>query len=336
MAFYDGNKLLNLKDLDKKQPEIFLCSGNRTGGKTTYFGKYLLDCYFKKGMRFGLQVRNVKELDDIAEQFFKDITGLFYPNISWGQKRSSFGQYLIINDEVAGYAWALKHAKEIKKKSHLLSDCAHYLMDEFQGGPYLKTEISDFISIHTSIARGQGKQVRYVPVYMLSNKLSLLNPYFVALGISARLKKDTKFLRGHGWVMEQNYNESAYLAQQESAFIQAFSDVEDGAQMVYLEDNENFIERPKTPGRYLCTLVCDDLSIGLTEHHVEGIVYASKRFDPSFPLKFTASVTQHSANKILINRSFALYEDLRKYFEMGLFRFSDAQTKGAILQLLSY
>lgn len=36
MAFYDGAKLLSLKDIDGNTPEIYMCTSNRNGGKTTY------------------------------------------------------------------------------------------------------------------------------------------------------------------------------------------------------------------------------------------------------------------------------------------------------------
>jgi hypothetical protein len=92
------------------------------------------------------------------------------------------------------------------------------IFDEFQSesNHYCSDEIKKFISIHTSVARGQGEQVRYVPVYMLSNPVSLINPYYVELGISNRLRDDTKFLRGHGFILEQGFIDSASVAQKES------------------------------------------------------------------------------------------------------------------------
>ena len=38
--FYDGTKLLSLKDLNGNTPEIFMCTTNRSAGKTTYFNRY--------------------------------------------------------------------------------------------------------------------------------------------------------------------------------------------------------------------------------------------------------------------------------------------------------
>lgn len=334
--FYDGNKLLQLLDIDKNRPEIYIVSGNRTGGKTTYFNRKLVKDYLEKGSRFGILVRDVCELENIADQFFKEVMHLFFSDREYSQEPAPFGQLLFIEGEICGYAFSLKHADKIKKQSHLLSDCQHYIFDEFQAKRYLKTELKDFINIHTSIARGAGKQVRYCPVYMLSNKLSLLNPYFTAMGISARLKKDTKFLRGSGWVMEQNYNESAYLQQQASGFLKAFSGYDDGAQMVYLEETESFIERPATHGRYMCTVVMDGKSYGVTEHMQEGIIYASKKYDPNFPQRYVVSSSDHDKNYVMLSRGDLLITELRSLFEHGSFRFSDVATKSAILQLLSY
>ena len=33
--YYDGTKLLSMKDLDGNKPEVYMVTTNRTGGKTT-------------------------------------------------------------------------------------------------------------------------------------------------------------------------------------------------------------------------------------------------------------------------------------------------------------
>lgn len=99
------------------------------------------------------------------------------------------------------------------------------VFDEYQdeSNNYLPNEIDKLMSIHTSIARGDGKQSRRVPLYMASNTVSILNPYYQALGINKMLKRDTKILRGDGWVYERTYNENASKAFEGSAFNRAFS-----------------------------------------------------------------------------------------------------------------
>lgn len=76
-----------------------------------------------------------------------------------------------------------------------MSDITKLLFDEFQSetNHYCSDEIRKFISLHTSIARGNGEQVKYVPVYMLSNAVTIINPYYVEMGITDRLKMILNF-----------------------------------------------------------------------------------------------------------------------------------------------
>ena len=78
-VYYDGTKLLSMKDINGNTPEIFMVTSNRTAGKTTYFGRLLVNRYLKSGAKFILLYRFNYELDDCAEKFFKDIQKLFFP-----------------------------------------------------------------------------------------------------------------------------------------------------------------------------------------------------------------------------------------------------------------
>lgn len=193
--YYDGTKLLSMKDINGKEPEILLCTTNRSGGKTTFFSRYLINRFKKYGEKFGLIYRYNYELDDCADKFFKDLSTLFFNGEIMTSKRKANGIYheLWLEDKNCGYAIALNNADTIKKYSHLFSDIERLLFDEFQSenNKYCKDEIKKFISIHTSIARGQKKQVRKVPVIMLSNSVTIINPYYIALGISERLTSET-------------------------------------------------------------------------------------------------------------------------------------------------
>ena len=80
--FYDGTKLLSLKDINGKVPEIFMCTTNRSGGKTTYFNRLLVNRYLKKGEKFCLIYRYKDELDGVSEKFFGEIKSLFFSKYS--------------------------------------------------------------------------------------------------------------------------------------------------------------------------------------------------------------------------------------------------------------
>lgn len=342
-AYYDGTKLLSLTDLDGKQPEILMVTTNRTGGKTTYFGRLCVN-KFKKGQgKFALLYRYNYELDDCSDKFFKDLSTLFFPGSVMESKRKASGIFheLFLDGESCGYALSLNSADQLKKYSHIFSDVNRMIFDEFQSetNHYCNDEIKKFISIHTSIARGQGEQVRYVPVYMLSNPVSLINPYYVELGISNRLRDDTKFLRGHGFILEQGFIDSASVAQKESGFNKAFSKnsyVAYSSECVYLNDNKAFIEKPSGIGRYLCTIKYNGTDFGVREFADSGFIYVDDRPDNSYKYKITVTTSDHEINYVMLKRNDMFLTNLRFYFEKGCFRFKDLRCKEAILKALSY
>ena len=341
--YYDGTKLLSLKDINGNKPEIYMCTTNRTGGKTTYFGRLCVNGFLKKGEKFGLIYRYNYELDNVVEKFYKDIGSLFFHGHEMTAKRRASGIFheLFLDDKSCGYALSLNSADQIKKYSHLFNDIERMIFDEFQSetNHYCSDEVKKLLSIHTSIARGQGEQVRYVPVYMLSNPVSIINPYYIEMGISERLRDDTKFLRGDGFVLEQGYIDSASKAQKESGFNRAFarnSYVAYSSECVYLNDNKAFIEKPLTKGRYLATLKYQGKDFGIREYPEEGIIYCDDRPDSSFTTKITVTTDDHEINYVMLKRNDLFLSNLRWYFERGCFRFKDLRCKECVLKALSY
>ena len=49
--YYDGTKLLSMKDLNGLTPEIFMTTTNRSAGKTTYFNRMVINRYKKTGKK---------------------------------------------------------------------------------------------------------------------------------------------------------------------------------------------------------------------------------------------------------------------------------------------
>ena len=124
MAYYDGTKLLSMKDINGQEPEIYMVTTNRTGGKTTYFNRLCVNAFKNGKGKFAIINRYNYELDGCAEKFFKNIHQLFFNNDAMTSKRMASGAYheLFLNDVSCGYALALNQADTIKKYSHLFSD----------------------------------------------------------------------------------------------------------------------------------------------------------------------------------------------------------------------
>ena len=341
--YYDGTKLLSLLDLNGNKPEIYICTTNRTGGKTTYFGRLCVKRWLDKHEKFALLYRFKYEMDDCAEKFFKDIGSLFFQDMDMYSKPKAGGIFheLYLDKVSCGYAIALNSADQIKKYSHIFSDVKRIVFDEFQSetNHYCPDEIRKFLSIHTSIARGQGEQSRYVPVYMLSNPVSIINPYYVELGISSRLKDDTKFLKGDGFVMEQGYVEAASSAQKESGFNKAFARnqyMAYSSECVYLNDNKAFIDKPKGAGKYLATIRYNGTDYAVREYAENGVIYCDDKADATNPNRITVTTADHDINYVMLKRNSWFLDSLRYYFEKGCFRFKDLRCKEAILKALSY
>nr|DAR97716.1 MAG TPA: Terminase [Caudoviricetes sp.] len=341
--YYDGTKLLSLKDLDGQRPEIYMVTTNRTGGKTTYFGRLAVRRFINFKEKFALLYRYNYELDNVSEKFFKDLKPLFFPSMEMTSKRLAHGIFheLYLDGRSCGYAITLNSADQIKKYSHFFSDVDRILFDEFQSetNHYCDREVAKFQSIHTSIARGQGKQTRYVPVYMMSNPVTILNPYYSAMKIGGRLQDDTKFLRGHGWVLEQGYVDSAAEEMKQSGFAKAFADddyMKYSTEAVYLNDNYSFVETMQGKCKYVCTLRYNGKEYGVKEYVEKGVVYVDDKPDLTYPYKITVTTEDHQINYLMLQRHDMFIMNMRFLFSKGAFRFKNLECKEATLAVLSY
>lgn len=352
--YYDGTKLLSLKDCNGNVPEIYICTTNRTGGKTTYFNRLVVKRFLEGKGKFCVLYRFRNELKECAEAFFKDVGALFFPEYRMRSEPRREGTYHELflykasetdtkNPGVScGYVLPINSADQIKKISHLFSDVMRIIFDEFQSESfhYCNDEVNKFISIHVSIARGQGKQTRYVPVYMISNFVTLLNPYYVEMGISTRLQAQTKFYKGEGFVLEQGWNETAAKAIQESGFMRAFTASKQhdylSVQGVYLADSTCFIEKATGTNKYLATIRYQGRTFAVRAYYDSGYIYCDDKADKTFPLKLSVTTDDMRVNYVMIKANIEFLAKLRFFFEKGCFRFKNLLCKEAIMKALSY
>ncbi len=341
--FYDGTKLLSMTDLNGEMPELYLTTGNRSIGKTTWFNRYAVKRWKEKHRKFCLIYRWNYEPCDCAEKVLEERRRLFLPDDEMTEKSRANGIFveLFLNEQSCGYCVTLNNADSLKKFSHLLSDVDMIIFDEFQSENehYCTNEINKLLSIHTSIARGNGEQVRRVPVYMLSNKVSIINPYFLSLGISDRLKDDTKYLRGDGFVLEQTFMENVSQMQLASGFNKAFKNedyVAYSAMNVYLNDKTAFIEKPQGTSSYIATVRNNGVDYAVRYYPRDGLYYMDKSTDNDFKVKLSFNANSHDANYIMVGMTSPYIAMLRSNFERGLFRFKNQECKSAFFEMLRY
>lgn len=337
--YYNGDKLVSKKDLDGDTPAFFLVSGNRSGGKTTYFIRKLIDDFINHKKLFCVLDRFNYEIADCSQRIFDLVGPKFYPNYELTHKFGGNGHfaYLFLNGELCGYNIPLNSSNFLKKYSQVFSSIESIFMDEFQSETdhYCDNEIVKFQSIYISIARGSDKTFRYVPVYLASNNITLTNPYYDAFDIYDRLKPDTKFLRGRGWVLEQNFNPNSADALQSSPFAKAFqssSYINYATQNIYLNDNMTFIDKPSGQMKYLANISIKGNIFSLKEILEFGYIYVSQQVDMSFPVCYSFFDCDLST-KFIKNREY--FEHLRLLFNNGFFRFKNQNCKKAFFHIFS-
>lgn len=341
--FYNGDKLCKMKDLDGETPEIYICCGNRTAGKSFYFKRKMILDFLQYGKKFVILCRKITELKGRFEAFMKDLKEAI-PEFSKFQEseescQRSLYMKIFLNGVHCGYVLYLNSSDNIRPISSEFVDVEQVIFDEFQSEieAYVDDEITKFLSIRVSIARGKGKHVRFVPYYLVSNTVSVLNPYFVEMGIHKRIDSNTKFLRGHGYVCEFTKNEISSLEIETSPFMRAFSEsqyVKFAADNSYLLDNSAFIEKSDlSKCNYQASIFSSGKCYGVWLR-ADGVLYVSLNGDKNFWLKFATSVSDMLPGVSHI-RSNPLLQEWRIRFNYCQWRFQTLECKHAIIDLLS-
>lgn len=343
-SYYSCDALLRRQDINGNTPEIYCVCGNRSGGKTTSFSKKVLQDWLDNKVReVGIIVRYGNELPGIAESFFNgDFVTHFFPNLGGTQCNqevviTNCAHKITLGDRTFGWVLSLNAFNKIKKHSNKFNKIDCLFFDEFmpEDERYLSYEIHAFKSLHTSIARGYGQPVRYVPVYMMSNLVSIINPYFMAWGIASRLTRNTRFIRGKGVVLEQNFNKTAAKKQSESAFLSAFGDDEYYTEKgYYLQDSNTLIEKCNDECTYSCTFRYNGKNYAIKRSSISGIYYVNKKVNLTCPMRIAVTrddmLSGFYYKGVMVNRV-AFYKGL---FSCGMLRFEDQECKDAAFNFL--
>nr|DAN94243.1 MAG TPA: Terminase [Caudoviricetes sp.] len=346
MKYYSLDKIKKIKDLDGLQPSIFLITTNRSGGKTTAVLTDFLDNFLKDGSEFVLIYRHKYELK-ACHEIFSDIIQRKYPNSVIDSQSVAQGLFYTItwdkDDKKTriGFAVCMTNADEIKKYSPMFLNVRRALFDEFQleNGKYLKDEPKKLLSIIISISRGGGSQARDIDLYMLGNNISILNPYYISFGIVERLKPETRFLRGHGWILEQGFNKSASDEINKNAIVRAFSEKEKCyttylSSKDYLLNMDAFIRKQSGKSRYLCTLEYGEKRLGVREFFESGCIHVNEKIESNSYYNFAFTPNDHNQNTMMLTRASFIFKLLQNAYNTASLTFETLEIKNIIFELL--
>lgn len=338
MQYFQAHDVREYKDINGNIPEILIVDGNRSAGKTTAFSRKLVSDFLEHKTKFMLIYRYMNELNNISEAFFKDIRQLFFPDSVMTEQKKARGAYieLFLDGASCGYAVALNSAAKLKHYSHVFSDVGQMFFDEYQieNGYYIPDEIQRFVSLHMTVARGQGQVVRFVPVYMCSNSVSIFNPYYDAFHIAGKINSNTKVIKGDGFVLLRLTLKEVAKAQESSAFNRAFSGsgyMQSAVDNSFLNDESyNICKEDLKYFRPLLVYKCDGVLYTIYTNGYK--MHVKQGENPGVPT-YGATQADRGQNYNSI-RNAMVYSRIRLYYSDGNLTFQTPEAKRSFLTLM--
>lgn len=348
--YYSAFDLLLMLDEDKLEPTFFnVVSHVRGPGKTFSFSNILLMLAMATGRKFGLLTRNQNALGVFAQGVFGGMLDAKFDNVFLTEEMNSYKAHseVILNyphgvdeetgevlhaKEHIGYVIPLTASNKIKTISSTYVDVDWLFFDEFQPeyGGYLKDEVARFKSIYTSIARGGEGSIRDVKVFLSSNMLSAVNPYFQDMGIYHKLNNETKRARGKGWVFQKATNPGLAQKHAESGLAKAFGISSDNDYLndQWRQDNDSAVGKPKNWGEsyYIGTVLIGDRRFGVRLYDEVGVLYMGRSIDESSPFIYRAVADQSDTTSMLLKTS-DMGVLMKNYFNKGRVWFQDQSCK---------
>lgn len=345
-SFYNIANLLRQTDSLGNQPEIFVTCSNRSAGKTTSVNRFFFEAWLEGYCRQAMfLVRYENEIKGVADTIMNIafLTHFFPDNpelLDWREEQYLKGAVscVIVQDRICFWICAVNTADKVKRASNLFYNVDLMIFDEFmpETGAYASDEVNKLKSIHVSISRCIGQQVRYVPVIMMSNLVDMFNPYFVSWGISSRLNVNQRYLRGEGLVVEHVFNKNAALGHEKSAFLGTFGGGSEyyTERGVYLLGNSDFIGKVKGACDYVITIVCDGKMYGVKTIKSGSLIYFDSRPDIQNSLKFACTDKDCTDDIPLLKDRLQLYMMIKKFIMQGKARFENQEVKNVVFDII--
>lgn len=341
-GYYNGIDLLEMeRDLEGIEPDIYLATTNRGAGKTWFYLILLLCMFNQLGHKCALLYRKVKQIKDAYKKFQQVLE--HYPELGTEirAERRAEGTYyeMFLDDKSFGYVVQMKYADDLRDYGGDFRHVESLFLEEYQSenGEYLTDEFAKFQSLITTIARGGGSQSRPLKIFMSSNPVTIINPYYDQWDIGIRLKWNTKKLRGIGWVGDFELNESASNAIKENTTMRAFRHTEYSAyatEMKYLFDDTTMVLPPQARAKYMYTAIYKGKSYGVKYLRDYDCLYISKSIDPSHRQIIAITTDDMKEGAKLLKGQKWIMDTMKLYYYNGLIRYENLHCKSLMFHIL--
>lgn len=313
--------------------------GNRGGGKSYGAKKLVINRFMKNNKKFVWLRRYQSEIDAIfADKEEGDFWGSVkndkdlkrkYPDLDY----SYSGNNLMLNDRVAGNIVPLSTSMQLKSIDW--DDVTTVIFDEFiidKGRiTYLKNEVFVFLELMETIGRMRDDIV----FILIGNGISVVNPYFTALGITPRIgQRYTKFK--NGICIEFYFNEEFIAIKEKTKLGKLIAGTAYGEYNMrnkFFRDSDSFIgPRPASANYKAYQFIFDGERYSLWQDYKYQRYYIDRNFESNFGefrtyVSNPVDMVDSDKSMIMFKKNNALAKKLVMLIERGDLFFCDQAAK---------
>lgn len=290
--------------------------GVRGGGKTFNSLRHAIEKFLKDGSEFIYLRRRQVHLDDACSgskgsgDLFADIRakGYFEGHELKVASDKSGGYNFYCDGKIMGYGKALSTSAGRRSTSKPLVKRIIYdefLIDDSVGSSerYLNhgNEMFLFNNFYETIARG-----RDIPVLFIGNAFSMVNPYFIDLGIRIANIENNKIYKGKTWTVVFWKDEEFLSERAKTQFFQATKDTkfsEHAFGNTFYLDRKDFVKKRPPESEHQFSLEYLGNKYGVWVDWEKGAYYVSKKgANTSRAKTISMSLADNKPNNVSIRR----------------------------------
>lgn len=325
--YWNGNKLLTYGAM------INIVIGERGVGKSYFIKKHVIKKAIKTGRKFIYLRRYETELELMfqkgEEPFFKDVEK--DPELS-GFEFKCNNKVAYCDDEPIGYFMAL--SRQSHYKSIPFPDVDFIIYDEvfIQNNKYLKNEVTQFLELVETVGR-----LRNIKVFLLSNFISVANPYFLAFDLSLPYGKDVKLFKEGTIAVCYIKNEAYREAKRETDFgklIKGTSYERYAIDNEALNDSNSFIKKKTRGSFHVFNIVINGNEYGVWKDAETYGLVVSNDYNTECPILLSFDFNSHTEKTTLARTKSTFFKSLISSYTNGVLFFENQTIKEQVLSLI--
>lgn len=290
-----------------------------------------------KGKKFMYVRRYETELDlmlkdnkNDEESFFKDISkDPEFAEIEFKIENNT----AYANGKVIGYFMAL--SRQSHYKSIPFPDIVTIMFDEvfIQNNRYLKNEVTQFLELIETIGRLRNN----LKVFLLSNFISLVNPYFLAFDLRLPYGSDIKTFKEGTILVCYIKNEKYREVKRETKFGKMIKGTQFEKYAIdneALVDTKEFIKKKNRGSRHLFNIIINNNKYGVWNDKDTTHLIVSKDFNTSSPILLTFDFNSHTEKTTLARTRSPYFKSLIEGYSRGILFFESIKIKEQVLGLI--